>query len=983
VPQHGETACRGVTGEVLIGRDAELGRLQAALDGLAAGPSPVYEIVGEPGIGKTRLIAELTGRAHERRHLVLAGQAAEFETDVPFGVVVDALDAYLASQNPRRFEAMSDEQKGELAAVFPSLAGLAEPHSQILQPERYRAHHAVRTLLEVLARERPCLLVLDDMHWADQASLELLSHLLRRRPNAPLMIVLAFRPPQAPERLQAPLERAERAGVATRLDLAPLSRPEAEELLDAELTDATRERLYRESGGNPFYLEQLARAGDASLPASGEGSPTLAEGVVPEAVMASIAREVATMPEAARIVLQGAAVVGDPFAPDLAAAAAAKPEGEALDATARLIDLDLIRPGDLPIEFRFRHPIVRTAVYESTSPAWRLAAHGRLTEALREKGAPPTAIARHVERSARPGDADAVALLTAAGHAAAPRAPATAAGWFGAALRLLPADEDTAQQRLELLVPLARSLGSSGQLEASREVLAEVLELLPPELGAIRGQVIAFMSLIQHLLGRHGEARDTLTAALEALPDPRSPEAAALQVELAADCFFLGEWERMHRWATGGLELAREAGDPRTHAAAAALLGLSCYELLRTDEAQRHVAEAREIVDGLSDDDLALRVDACHWLGWVEHLLDLYDDSVRHMERGIAVSRRTGQGHVLAPMTIGLVIANTWRGDLAAADERATEAIEIAHLAGSDQLMAWAQTMRCWVSGRRGDLEESIAAGEEAARIGDEVTKGPYTVVASCWLCDALVESGAPARGRDVLLAAVDGPGLGNVEPAFRSCVYDVLVRAELALGDRQRAKDWSRRAMAATRDIGLPGRQSFALRAAAAVALADDEPERAAALAAEAVEKAGTAYRVDAARARLLRGRALAAAGERDAAVQELRSARAELDACGAARARDHAVRELRRLGERVAASGRPAGGATGVGALSAREREVADLVTDRHTNREIAERLVLSEKTVERHLSRIFQKLEVSSRVEVARAVERSRTPEAAGAR
>jgi DNA-binding NarL/FixJ family response regulator len=972
----------------LIGRDAELARLQDALDGLGPGLAPVFEVVGEPGIGKTRLIGEIVARAHERRYLVASGQAAEFEEEVPFGVVVDALDAYLGSQNRRRFAGMSEDQKGELAAVFPSLAELAEPRAEVLQHERYRAHHAVRTLLELLAGERPCLLVLDDMHWADQASLELLSHLLRRRPEAPVLIVLAFRPPQAPERLRTPLERAERAGVAVRLDLGPLSRAEAEGLLDPALGEIARDRLYSESGGNPFYLEQLGRArhGGESREASSSPAPVapaLEAGSVPDGVSASIAAEVAGLTPESRVVLQGAAVVGDPFAPELAAAAAAVSEPEALETLNELIGLDLIRPGEVPIEFRFRHPIVRAAVYESTGPAWRLAAHGRLAAALREREAPATAVARHVERSARPGDADAIAVLTEAGHAAAPRAPAAAARWFSAALRLLPTDEEDPQRRLELLVPLARSLGASGQLEASREILGEVLEVLPPELEAVRGQVIAFMSLIQHLLGRHGEARDTLAAALEALPDPRSPEAAALRVELAADCFFLGEWDRMHRWATGALALARDAGDPRTHAAAAALLGLSCYELLRLDEAKAHVAEAKRIVDELPDDELALRVDACHWLGWVEHLLDLYDDSVRHMERGIAISRRTGQGHVLAPMTIGLVIANTWRGDLLAADRRTTEAIEIAHLAGSDQLMAWAQTMRCWVSGRLGDLDEAVAAGEEAVRIGDDVTKGPYTVVASCWLCDALVESGAAARGRDMLLAAVDGPDLANVEPAFRSCVYEVLTRAELALGAVDRAAEWAERGLEAVDGTGMPGRESFALRAASLVALARDDPERAAALALEAAEKAGEDYRVDAARAVAIQGRALSATGDREAAVEALRAACEELDRCGARRSRDQAVRELRRLGERVATTGRRGRDTGGVAALSEREREVADLVTDRFTNREIAERLVLSEKTVERHLSRIFQKLNVSSRVEVARAIEKDGAPEAAAAR
>ena len=483
-------------------------------------------------------------------------------------------------------------------------------------------------------------------------------------------------------------------------------------------------------------------------------------------------------------------------------------------------------------------------------------------------------IAPHIERSARTGDLDAVATLTAAGHACAPRAPAAAARWFAAALRLLP--DDHSQRKPELLVPLARALGSAGQLEASREALEEVLRLLPPELGAIRGQVIAFMSLISHLLGRHGEARENLLAALaERHGDTTSPEAAALETELAADCFFLGEWRQMNDWA----ELAVAAADPRTQATATALLALSCYELGRPAEAREHVAAAKALIDGLSDDELALRVDACHWLGWCEHLLDHYADSVRHMQRGIAISRRTGQGHVLAPMTIGLVIANCWQGELAQAWPHAEDAVEIAHLSGSDQLMAWAQTMCCWVAGRRGDLELAVAAGEEALRVSEQVTRGPYTIVASCWLADAMIESGSPQRALDVLLAAIDGPELPGVEPAFRSCIYEVLTRAELARERIEQAGDWAARAADAVRDLGLPGRESFALRAQAEVELASGRPAAAAELALAAAEKAGSGYRIDSARSRLLAGRSFAAAGDRRRALAELRRARRVLD--------------------------------------------------------------------------------------------------------
>lgn len=953
----------------LIGRKRELVRLGRALDALETGRAApgravggALAIVGEPGIGKSRLLAQVAELAQARRMLVFAGRAAEFEQELPFGAVTDALDPYLGSLNPQRLRGLRPEQQRELAAVFPALGDLADTGVPVLQPERYRAHHAVRVMLELLARERSCLLILDDLHWADDASLELVSHLLRRPPQAPVLVLVAFRPSQAPPRLTASIERAEREGACDRLDLPPLTHEEADELLDPGLDRQSRSRLYRDSGGNPFYLEQLARTPlpDGTRPAD-----------VPRAVRESIAMEVASLPPRAHAMLRAASAVGDPFSPELAAAAADVGEVAALEALDELVARDLVRPTPSPLDFRFRHPIVRAALYESARPSTRVAAHVRVASALAARGAPAAAMAPHVERSAGSGDLGAVAILTEAGHASAPRAPAAAARWFAAALRLL--SDDQAQAKLGLLVPMARALGSSGQLEAGREALGEALRLLPPDLGVIRGQVIAFMSLVSHLLGRHGEARENLIAALDELPgDPSSPEAAALKAELAADCFFLGEWAQMNRWAASARELALAASEPLTRATATALLGLSCYELSRAAEAREHVAEARSIVDGLGDDELALRIDACHWLGWCEHLLDHYADSVRHMERGIAISGRTGQGHMLAPMTIGLVIANTWQGDLDRAWGHAEEAVEIAHLSGSDQLMAWAQTMRCWVAGRRGDLEQAIAGGEEALRVSERVARGPYTVVASCWLADALIESGSPRRAVDILLAAIDGPELPGVEPAFRSCIYEVLTRAELALDRVEQAGEWAARAADAVRALELPGRESFALRARAEVELARERPAVAAALALDAAEKAGAGYRVDSARARLLAGRSLVAAGDRERGLAELRRARDELDECGACRHRDQAVRELRRLGERLGTGGKRGCGDSGLAALSGREREVADLVCDRLTNREIAVRLVISEKTVERHLSRIFVKLDVGSRVDVARAVE-----------
>src|SRR5215210_6910718 len=228
-------------GGVLVGRRAELAAVATALQGLGRDARYVA-ISGEPGIGKTRMLEELAREGEARGCTVLTGRGAELERDLPFGVWVDALDDHVAWLGPGRLERMLGDRVAELARVLPSVTATA---AAALQDERYRAHRAVRALLEGLARATPLVVLLDDAQWADDSSLELVAHLLRRPPRAPLLVALAFRSGGLAVPVTGALEAAERDGLVADVPLAPLSADDAALLLGDTLPAPRRAALFR------------------------------------------------------------------------------------------------------------------------------------------------------------------------------------------------------------------------------------------------------------------------------------------------------------------------------------------------------------------------------------------------------------------------------------------------------------------------------------------------------------------------------------------------------------------------------------------------------------------------------------------------------------------------------------------------------------------------------------------------------------------
>jgi DNA-binding CsgD family transcriptional regulator len=936
----------------LAGRETELALIEQFV---AAVREPILAIAGDPGIGKSRLLDELRGAARARGYVVFEGRAAEFEGELPFGAFADALDDWLLGLDTTRRDVLAGGLAAELSGVFPAFEALAAEGRPGSAHERYRTYRAVRHLLSALAADGPVLLTLDDVHWADPGSVELLVHLLAHPPRAGVLLALGFRPAQIAAPLLGALAAAVRQEQAMRLEVAPLSRAASRKLLGA-VPVREHERLYRESGGNPFFLLQLARS-----IATADLRP--ADVVrVPDGVRASLQSELAALSAPAQVWLQGAAVTGDPFEATLAARAADLGDADALDLIDELVRSRLIHPAETPGEFTFRHPIVRATVYESSSVGWRRLAHARLAVLLAARGATAAARAPHLERSALVGDLAALVTLVAAGDAAAHRAPGLAARWYAAALRLLPDRPDAEERRIALMVAQATAHSDSGELAKSRDVLRSALERIPSEHPG-RLPIIASCASIEHLLGRHGDAQARLRRALRMTADRMSPGAVSLQLELASGAGFVNRYDEMLDWASQAHEGAATLGARAMTVVAAGQIALAGYfKGLPTDDALQRAAQG---FDELDDDELATRLDLGLWVGWTEAVLEHHERAVMDCQRVLDVARATAQGATLLVTMTAQAWAQLRMGRLDDADATLTAALDTGRLS-PHLFFSVAVGLSAVLATYRGDHGAAVRAGEECVRLARCADAGLIPGMSGLYLATPLIEMGDAERAREVILAMSRGKPELETSRSGYVAAFEILTRAEVALARLDAAAQWAQRAEAIARSGRLGAETAIARRATATVALARGKAKRAAELALDAIEHATRAGApVESGRARILSGRALVQAGDRDGGVAALEQAAQELARIGANGYAQEAHKELRRLGRRTRRLGRAT---TGLGALSEREREIGELVSQGRTNRDIAATIHVSEKTVERHLSRIFSTVGVSTRTALA---------------
>jgi class 3 adenylate cyclase len=603
-------------------RDRERAQLAAALAAAETGTPQVALIAGEPGIGKTALAADAAAALANDGAWVLYGRCEE-DVGRPYEPFVDALDHLVEHAPSSLIRRHVAEHGGALARLVPGLrlraAELPTAEGGDPESERYLLFGAIAGVLVDAAEDQPLLIVLDDLHWADPPTIQLLRHLVRRFGDSPVTVVGTYRATELGEAhgLQALLADISREESVTRIELAGLNEGEVTLLLGritGQVLDEEGERLahaiQRETAGNPFFIRELVRNLDQAGELERTGGRLVGDTIeLPRNVRDVILYRVERLGEDARRTLSMAAVVGREFDVELLGRALEADRDELAEQLDAAVEAALLHevPGN-GARLAFPHALVEYTLYEEMGPARRGRGHRRVASALEAvHGADPgphvADLAYHYGKSTVPEDAaKAVTYAVQAGDRSLEQlAPDAAVGWYEQALRLherTPAASE--QERCDLLIKLGQAEAFAGLL-SQRETLFEAAELarrLGDPQRLVRAAIANDRGTLYSKPGAVDQARVVmLEDALASLPPGESPERAELLARLSNELHFAGEPERPRALSDEALSVARGIDDPDAliRVVAERALAIWAPDTLseRRDEAEEAVRAAR------------------------------------------------------------------------------------------------------------------------------------------------------------------------------------------------------------------------------------------------------------------------------------------------------------------------------------------------------------------------------------------------------
>jgi len=907
----------------------------------SSGDGACAVVLGSAGVGKTAFLGVVMGIAAAAGWQVLSAFAGPLEENLHWGVV------------RQLFSELIGGDEGERAALFAGAAALAAGPLGLGEPvEEAGALHGLYWLVASLAQRAPLLVAVDDAHWADGPSLRFLAYLARRCEDLPVVVIPTVRRGE-PDR--EPLRAIANRRATELLELRDLDRGASEAIVRGRLPNAApefRQACHRAAHGNPLLLQELLEELIRSGVSPTADNAAAVAGVTPESVQRMASERLATMPPAHRDLAAAVAVLGEHASLAQAAALSGLDLERASDAADALAAAGLLRP-DLPLEFV--HPLLREGVYRSLPRFERGERHLRAARLLHEAGADPALTGAQLLKGSPHGDPWAVERLREAATAA------LAAEASDSAVRLLEralAEPPAAARRRAVVVELARATAAAGS-PAAVERLREAVEVASEPGERVRLALELGNQL--HVSGRPGDAAAAFERGL-AEAAGQEGERTSLLAQLRAGWLAAARLEvPLRERATAMLREMSEIRTAATYGERALLAQVAGQLTFEGAEREKALALARI---ALGEGEL-LAEDSAEGMSWIAALgalgwgddLDGYE---RHFAEAVEDARRRGSAIGFAAASYGLNFGHYHRGLLDEAIADAQQAIA-AEADGWRQFLPAARAQLAWALIERGELEEAARQLGLARAECSEQRSSMQALVSEAEARVHLLRREWPeARERALEAGRVFEEAL---IPNPSVCPWRARAAVAAArLGDREAAEEVLEDDLRRARRFGAPRPIGGALIAAGLIGAGEAE-----AALEEAVEVlTASPMRLEEARARVLLGSAQRRGGRLRVARETLRSGLDLAAACGATLLEEHAQAELR------AAGGRPRRRrSTGVAALTPAEHRVCRLAAEGMSNRDIAESLFVSLRTVETHLTRAYRKLDIDSRAGLEQAL------------